>query len=131
METSIAVRTYRISIYNLANMELMRTLSSDSTTAFTSLSFSTDEKYLVSCNGHEGLSQIIYWKWTKEKVLVSTTLSEKIDRIHFNPKDSTHFTVSGPWAFKQIKINPDYTLKVTAMVSSIADVSITYTYIYI
>ena len=123
IETSIAGRAYKISIYNLATMELMRNLAIDSSAAFNSLSFSTDEKYLVSVNGNETLSHIMYWKWTKEKVLVSTVLSDKIDRIHFNPKDSTHFTISGPWAFKQVKINPDYTLKVTAMISSVADVS--------
>ena len=114
---------YQISIYHVFTRNPIRLLGANSTTPYTSLEFSSDDKLLIALSG-SGRSYILHcWLWLKEKSLSTSSIQDAVDRVRVNPSDPMQITVSGPSFFKQFKLQHDYTLKATALLSGTVDVS--------
>jgi WD40 repeat protein len=121
VESGYGIISYKISIYQISSMTLIRQMGLDSPNPHSSLAFSSDEKYVASVSHNDTSSQVVLWGWSKEKAIATTMIGERINRLHFNPSDSLHITASGTNAFKQLRLNSDNTLKATSLANSNVD----------
>ncbi|XP_072430665.1 cilia- and flagella-associated protein 57 isoform X1 [Chiloscyllium punctatum] len=81
---------------------------------FVSIAFSPDSKYLIAQSGKPDWT-LIYWLWKKQKiigVMKTTTNTNPIYQISFNPQDNTQLCVVGDGVLKLLRYS-DGNLKQT------------------
>ncbi|RVE72493.1 hypothetical protein OJAV_G00042240 [Oryzias javanicus] len=74
---------------------------------FVCVAFSHDSKYLI---GQTGAPEwmLVFWLWEKNKVLASiktTTSSNPVNQVSFNPHNNTQLCVSGSGVFKLLRLS--------------------------
>jgi hypothetical protein len=74
----------QVSIFHVASLTKVRSISAVSRAVFTGLCFSGDSKYLVGFAAEPDF-QVVVWQWDKESVFAVATVNVAVTRVCSNP----------------------------------------------